>query len=276
MALSNGTAIAPEGYTSTPISVVLGNGEMSKTVTIPIGNDTLIESAETINLMLTTPTGGATIGTQNTAMLTIVDEDVQLAFSAPSFSVNENGTPIAAIVVTRTGRSSSAVGATLTLSNGTAIAPGDYNNTPITVLFASGETSKTVTIPIVDDTAIEVNETIGLVLSNPTGGATIGTQSTTTLTIVNDDFAQLAFSTPDFSVLENGTALVTVTRSGQGTGAAGATIALSNGTAIAPGDYSNSTPLTVTFAAGETGSKTIGVPIINDTLIENNETIGLG
>ncbi len=91
--------------------------------------------------------------------------------------------------MTRTGSSAGAVSATVNLTDGTATAPGDYTNTLITVNFANGDTApKTVTIPIVNDTLVEGNETLNLSLGSPTG-ATIGTQNTATLNIVDDDVA---------------------------------------------------------------------------------------
>jgi Ca2+-binding RTX toxin-like protein len=272
--LTDGSATSPADYSNADIAIDFADGETTKTVIIPIVNDALVESNETINLTLGNPTGGAAIGEQNTATLTIQDDDVQLAFSAPEFSVNEDGSAIATVTVTRTGRSTGEVDATITLSDGTATAPADYDNTPIAVNFADGETTKTVVIPIVNDTLLESTETLNLVLSNPTGGATLGTQNTATLTVVDDDVA-LAFSAPTFSVNENGNAItaVTVTRTGRSTGEVGAILTLANGTATSPGDYNN-TAIPVTFADGEM-TKTVVIPIINDTLAEDNETINL-
>src|SRR5436190_2522734 len=107
----------------------------------------------------------------------------ELSFTAVAFSVNENGTPIAAVTVQRTGGSSGAVSATITLTNGTATGgppplspPSDYDNTPIVVSFADGDTAdKSVTVPILDDNLVEGDETVDLALGSPTGGATIGT-----------------------------------------------------------------------------------------------------
>jgi hypothetical protein len=56
-----------------------------------------------------------------------------------------------------------------------------------TVTFGPGETSKVVNIPITEDSFVEGNETLNLILSNPAGGAQLGSQSTATLTIVDDD-----------------------------------------------------------------------------------------
>ncbi|HBE21115.1 MAG TPA: hypothetical protein DDW51_26845, partial [Cyanobacteria bacterium UBA11367] len=100
-----------------------------------------------------------------------------LEFSSPQFSLNEDGTPVAAVTVTRSGVSNGAVSATINLQNGTAESPSDYTNTPIIVNFADGETSKTVAIPIINDAIIEPDETVQLTLTNPTGGAIIGQQN---------------------------------------------------------------------------------------------------
>jgi hypothetical protein len=275
--LANGSATAPADYNNSPILVNFGAGDSApKTINIPIVNDTLVEGTETVNLSLVNPTGGATIGTQGTASLNILDNDSSLQFSGSSFSVNEDGTPITTVTVTRTGSSAGAVSATVSLADGTAIAPGDYANTPIAVNFAAGDnTPKTVNIPIVNDTLVEGNETVKLTLGSPTGNTTIGTQSTATVNIVDND-SSLQFSSPTFGVNEDGTpvAAVTVIRNGSSAGAVSANVNLTNGTAIAPGDYTG-TPIPVNFAAGDSTPKVVTIPIINDALVEGTETVNL-
>ncbi|MFM6224184.1 MAG: Calx-beta domain-containing protein [Dolichospermum sp.] len=276
---SNGSAIAPSDYTNTPITVTFANGETSKTVTIPIVDDSIYEPTETVNLTLSNPTGGATLGTQQTAILTIIDNDAipgVIQFSNGTYSINENGTPVTAVTLMRTNGSDGAVSVTINLTNGTATAPSDYNNTPITVNFANGETSKTVTIPIVNDTQFEPNETVNLTLSNPTGGVTLGTQTTAVLTIINDDLPQrgiINLNSSNYTVNENGTANITLTRTNGSDGEVSVILTPSNGSAIAGEDYTN-TPITVTFANGET-SKTVTIPINNDSIYEPTETVNL-
>lgn len=70
-------------------------------------------------------------------------------------------------------------------SNGTATAPADYTSATGTVTFAPGETSKSITVTVVGDTAYEPDETFTVALSNPVN-ATIATGSATG-TIQNDD-----------------------------------------------------------------------------------------
>lgn len=272
--LSDGTATASGDYDNTPISVTFADGETSQTVSIPIVDDSVTENLENFNLALSNPTGNATIGAQSTMTVFVIDNDVSLEFSSGSFNINENGTPIVEVTVNRSGRLDLDVGATVTLSNGTATAPEDYNNTSIAVNFTSGEISKTVQIPIVNDNLVEGLETVNLALENATGGATIGTQNTATLTILDNDVS-LQFSSPIFSVVENGIPIVPVTviRTGNPDQEVNATLTLTDGTATAPQDYNN-TPINLTFIAGET-QKVINVPIVQDILVEGTETINL-
>lgn len=74
-ATSNGTAAAGQDYTAVSGTLNFAIGEGSKTFNVPITNDTAVESNETINLALSSPTGGYGIGTVATMVLTINDND---------------------------------------------------------------------------------------------------------------------------------------------------------------------------------------------------------
>ena len=70
-------------------------------------------------------------------------------------------------------------------ADGTAVAGEDYTATYGILIFAAGETTKTVSVPILDDSHDEGEETFALRLSNA-AGARIG-DGEATGTIVNDD-----------------------------------------------------------------------------------------
>lgn len=272
--LSEGTATASVDYDPTPISVDFAPGETLQTVAIPLVDDEIIEPDETINLALLNPTGEAILSEPTTAVFTTLDNDVRLQFSAGNFVVNEEGTATAPVTVTREGRLENAVSAAIALNDGTATAPFDYNNTPILVNFAPGETVQTVAVPMVNDLESELTETLQLTLTNPSAGAQIGPQNAATLAILDNDI-RLEFSAPTFTVEEDGTEIlaVTVTRTGGLDFPAGATVVLADGTATAPLDYDN-TPIPVTFAPGET-VQTVRIPIVNDAIAEVAETLNL-
>jgi CHRD domain-containing protein/Calx-beta domain-containing protein len=91
------------------------------------------------------------------------------------------------VTVTRVGNTSAPATVNYAASNGTATSPTDYTPVSGTLSFAAGETFKTVSLPVVDDLYVEGSETIKLSLSNPTGGALLGSPNTLTLTIVDND-----------------------------------------------------------------------------------------
>jgi hypothetical protein len=190
-ATSNGSASAGTDYTASSGTLTFGPGEASKQFSVPIAEDTAVEGDETVNLTLSNPTMGAVLGAPVAAVLTIVDNDTgggpgSLQFSAASYSEAENaGT--ATITVTRTGGSSGAVGVSYATSDGSANAGSDYTAASGTLSFATGETTKTFTVFLTDEPSAEPDETVILTLSNPTGGATLGSPASATLTILDTD-----------------------------------------------------------------------------------------
>ncbi len=71
-----------------------------------------------------------------------------------------------------------------------------------------------------------------------------------------------------------GTVTITVTRTGGSDGAVSVTYNTTDGTAVAPGDYTAAAG-TVNFADGDTANKTFQVTIVNDTLDEPDETFNV-
>ena len=113
-ATSNGTATAGtcgtagSDYQPASGTLTFAEGVVSQTFTVSLCADQVIDPAETVALTLTNPTGGATIGANNPATLTITDNPPgTLQFSAASYSGNEGTT--AAITVSRVGGTSGAV-----------------------------------------------------------------------------------------------------------------------------------------------------------------------
>jgi len=110
-----------------------------------------------------------------------------LQFSSATYSVGENG-GTAAITVTRANGNLGAVSIDYTTSDGTASDGSDYTLSSGTLSWTNGDaTDKTISVPITDDTDEESNETVNLTISNPQGGATLGTIITAILTINDND-----------------------------------------------------------------------------------------
>ncbi|MFA6169166.1 MAG: Calx-beta domain-containing protein [Candidatus Margulisiibacteriota bacterium] len=190
-ATSNGTATSGSDYTSASGTLNWASGDSAvKTFNVTIANDPLDEVDETVNLALSGPTGGATLGTPNTSVLTINDDDAAptVAFSAASSNGLESTTP-ANLAVALSAASGQTVTVNYSVTGGTATGSGtDYTLASGTLTFNPGETTKNISATIVDDAIIEGAETIIVTLAAPTN-ATLGLLTNHTYTINDNDTA---------------------------------------------------------------------------------------
>jgi hypothetical protein len=110
----------------------------------------------------------------------------RVRFSNANYSVLESAGS-ALVTLQREAGSSGPFSVQLTTTPGTATDPGDYIGFSSTIEFADGEITKTINVPIINDAADEAEETVALVLTQPTLGVTVGTPFTAILTIVDND-----------------------------------------------------------------------------------------
>jgi hypothetical protein len=217
---TSGTATAGSDFTATSGTLTWADGESAdKTFTVQISDDATYEHSETVNLLLSNPTGGAVLGSLPIASLTITDDDPApvIAFSSATYTVNEaDGS--ATITVSRSINSADTISVDYTVTAGTATAGSDFTATFGTLTWADGDSAdKTFTIPLLNDTAHEGDETVSLTLSNPTKDASLGSPASSTLTITDDD----PLSTEDPLPADEPTPAPTTSSGGGGGGAFG-------------------------------------------------------
>ena len=267
-------------------------GDMEpKAISIPILDDGTVESSESFTVSLSLPTGGAVIGSPSSATINVADNDdappptgATFRLGATSVSVGERSGNTT-IQVIREGSLDTAASVSFTTANGTAVAPGDYVSASGAISFPAGVSSRTITIGpvsaaapyvrVLSDRLTENSESFSVSLTSATGGE-LGTPTTATVTILGDNFVppQVQLSSSSASVSEGaGNVTLTVTRSGDSSGAASVDWSTADGTAIAGTDFGaagNASQLagTVAWAAGETGARSIVIPIIDDGATE--------
>ncbi len=157
-------------------------GATSGTLNVQVFGDFQIEPDEQFTVTLQTASNATIAIAQGTGTIVNDDSAGKLLFSSQTFTATED-TGSAVITVNRVDGASGTVTVNFATSNGTATAGSDYTATSGTLTFLQGETSKTFSIPIANDNVLESSETLNLTLGNATGGATLGTPSTATLTI---------------------------------------------------------------------------------------------
>ena len=208
-------ATAGLDYTSVTTNLLFTNGQSLATVLIPIENDCLVETNGECILLTLTNAVGAVIGPRDTAVLTITDDDtaagtIEFAVDGP-FSRLESANP--RTVDIPVARRCGTVGAVSiqyrifrddvgfptfpfpTLCNGGVFARTnlDFTGGYGTLNWADMDgTNKTITITILDENWVELNEELVVELYNPLPrpiGPTLGTRRQFSVFIINDDLA---------------------------------------------------------------------------------------
>ncbi|MEL6559789.1 MAG: Calx-beta domain-containing protein [Bacteroidota bacterium] len=257
-----------------------GTASEQETFTVTPTSDATVESDETVTISMgglspNTVAGGDIDVTDNATVTILNDDDVSFSVNDPSVSEGDAGSATLQFTVTLSAPAP-AGGATVdyATSDGTASSASDYTAIGTTTLsFSAGQTTRTVDVTVAGDEIVEVDETITLTLSNPTGTDVVIGDATGSGTINNDDQANVTIA--DVAVNENsGTATITLSVDNAVDGGFSVDVSTSDGTATtADSDYSSVTNATETFAGTASETETLTVTLGGDTKVEADETI---
>ncbi|WP_161962887.1 putative Ig domain-containing protein [Xanthomonas campestris] len=247
---AHGTIVVPNpsGAQGTQIVTYTHNGDSATSDTFPLEDgrgDTI-----TVNITIT-PSLSASIAVSPASR----NEDSGAAFT---------------YTVTLSQSSSSATTVNLSRS-GTATSGTDYTGAPNSVVVPANATTATFSVTPVADTTVEANETVVISVVSGSGYA-IGSPSSATATIVNDDFPTASITVSPASVPEDGAANLIYTVTLDQAAQSAVSIAFNvGGSATSGSDYAAvSSPLTI--AAGQI-SGTITINPTADATIEPDETV---
>lgn len=263
-------------YTSNPL-LSFATGDTTKTITYTLKSDSVVESAETLELWLNTPTGCTISTTNHTAVVTIQDGTVLpvLSISVNPTTITEPGSSWTEVTFTVTKTGTGACAADMNTS-GTLASNDLHSSSPsgvgsYYVSFGSTETTKTYSFYIVSDALTESTETLTLTLSSPSG-CTIGT-STATVNIQDGAVLPVySIAVGNVNTVEGFTVNFTVSRDVT-TSAGSVNWAITGGTATTA-DFTAGqvTSGTLNFAAGEYG-KAFAISLKDDGIADDNESI---
>ena len=250
------TATAGSDYTAQAATdVTIAAGDTSATLEVQTTADTTAESDETfaVNLSRVTLPTGVSMGAAK-AEATIENDDT-VAVSMEDVTVSESdGT--ATITVTLAEAAELPVILLYGTSDGTATAGADYTGATGNVLIAAGDTTRDISVNVLDDEIDEADETFEFTLTKPESLTWISSpDAPATVTITDDEETPtVSLALGSSSVGENGgSTTVTATLSAASSEAVEVTVSAA---AVAPavaGDFSQ-TGTTLTIAAGSTTS----------------------
>lgn len=274
------TASHGTDYDVIGLSVDVPPGAQTADVMITPINDAIVESPESVTLVLQ-PGTGYSLGAATTATVTIDDdetvgvnispisENTTEAGGTATFTVTLDSQPTANVTIPLSS-SNTAEG---TVSGSVVKTPANWNlNTPV------------VTVTGVDDTIVDGNVTYtiitGNVFSPDANYDALTAANVADVTVINVDNDQAILTIGDVAENENsasGNLAFTVTLDIQVNGGFTVGYSFSGGTAIGGTDFTG-TPGTLTFVGTAGEVRTIVVPLIDDQLLEPTEdfTVQLG
>ena len=170
----DGTAVAPADYGA--VRGVLGITRFGvNAFAVSIVLDSEIEGEETVQLRLS-PYVSSTVSRSNATLHILDAEGGRVSFRENTNSVRDSSGPVS-IALIRTRAQGSLVVHYRTgarYEGTTAIEGVDFTPLNGTLVFADGETSKTILLPVFDDNTNGRSRTVRLVLSDDVGHARIG------------------------------------------------------------------------------------------------------
>lgn len=268
---SDGTATSGADYTGKSAEIVtIPAGQLQVTISIPLLADNYYEDSNESFTVTLSNLKKTFMNTSQTATVTITNQDPLPEVSVADLSVNED-VGNAQVTISLSRLSTQPIDVNFATSDSTAEATGsyiDYTAASGGVTIAAGNSSVTVNVAINDDNLDEINEQLSFTLSNPVN-ATLAAQSVSTITI-NDNDLPSNVSIGNATVVEGGSASLTLSFSpatGQPTGFDWAT--QDNG-ATAPTDYTAQSTTSVVVPK-HTTSMTLSVSTVdNATMCQVN------
>jgi hypothetical protein len=278
---ADGSSLSGVGYTAVKGTLSWAAGDMAaKTFTVPILDEQLSGGSQSFTVTLSAASTGAILGSPASATISILDDDPPpgvLQLSADSYSVNNNAGYVT-LQVTRTGGSRGAVSVGYSSSDGSAQAGVDYTAVNGTLQWNDGDaTARTLSIPIVNPELTESSKSFGVSLAQATGGATLGSPNSATVTILESDGSAgtVQFSSSTYSVDEaGGSVIIPVVRTG-GLDAVSVVASTQNGTAISPAAYSGLSQ-TLSWGNGDTSPKNLVIRIVDQQLTTGSQSFTVG
>lgn len=273
--ISSGTANAGTDYTGISGTLTFNSGDRTQQITIPIVDDQAYEKDETFTVVLSTPSSNSKLSDQASVVTTIEDNDplptVQL--NTTSYVVDENAA-YAIVTVTVNGLAEDQITINYIASDGMAKTGSDFNTVSGTITFNSGETEKTISVPVIDDDRYEGNEAFIISLNSPINGILI-TPYLATVTVVDDEpIPVVEFSSPTYTVNEiDGLVTLYVTINAVTHDPITVSYSTNDDSAISGSDYMSASG-TLTFADGET-TKLLTISIIGDKIGEKEEAFNV-
>jgi hypothetical protein len=281
---STGSAVTGVDFTPVSGTLAFASGETSKTFSVPVLDDSVVDGPRTVNLTLSHAVmdsgARAILSSPSSAVLVIADDDSG-AQPQPTFQfavatdIVSEASPSETVYVVRSGDLGNGADVDYTTADGSALAGTDYTAATGTLHFpdeatdAAGAVIQSIAVPIRHNPATSpATRDFSVSLRLPSGSnGVLGSPSSQTVTIVNiDGTPVLQWSAAGYSVSEDaGSVRLTALVAGSvPAGDTGVTVDFATAPGSAkPGINYASQSDTLQFLEGDV-AQSVDIPVMND------------
>lgn len=253
--------------------LAFADGDSVKSFGVLIVNDTLFEPDESFIVRIVNATNGASIGRPEQTITIEASDQIAgtITFDLSSPLVFNEGVGTINIRVNRVGGVDGPISVDYRTLDASAVSPADFGAVSGNLSWTNGASeTKLISVALVDDTLYELEESFLVALSNVRGGASVA-QSTIELFIAPSDqrAGQAVMLARNISIAEDSNLVsIAVLRVGGADGDVAVNVSLTPGTAVLGSDYAMPIELFVNWLNGDSLTKFIVVPILDDSIYE--------
>ena len=183
-------------YSGVPENLTFNSGDTEKTFTFMAIQDTDNDDGENEKLTFRTLPANISEGTIKETVVSVTDDDLPgsltVSFEQSSFTVAEGSSETVKVKLDTDPERSVTILLTKTPQDGAS--NSDYPGVPSDVTFASGKTSKDITLTATDDAIDDDGELVKVGFGTPPTGVSAGSINETVVSITDDDAPAVAVS----------------------------------------------------------------------------------
>ena len=275
---NQGGAVDIADHNARNVDVSIVATATGNSISFEIFQDTIADHGESLLMSFGTDLPpGVTVGTNATATVTIIDDDpaVTVKFDSTTYSVTEGNSVDVTVTLSADPQRPVTIPVTAT-GQGGATSTDDYTD-PTSVTFISGETSKTLSFSVTEDTIADHGESVRLAFGSdlPPGVTRASSNRTTTVTIIDDDPAvTVNFAEATLDVIEGETAKVFLTLTLTPQRPFTIQVTVTNQGGAGSEDHHAPATYNIEFDANDP-AKRINIQVSQDTLVERGEGVKL-
>jgi len=178
------TAVAGTDYAAETGVLSFAAGQETGSIPVSLLLNPLAPAPRVFGVTLSDAAGGAVIGHDDTARVTVTNLHSVVGFAATTYAARESDGAVT-FTLSRAGNIDEPASINFATADGTAVAGADYVGAAGVISFSAGQSAATFDVTVNPDLEFDPDETFTVTLSNPADGAILGAAMVATVTLAD-------------------------------------------------------------------------------------------